>query len=100
MRDQVSPRLLANMRQFARLVSPSDSEDLIAVVHLAIYSIVQGEPELISSGAVWLDEDVGSRQEGIERLQDLIATNIDAVRPEIRRHLGLPPLAADPRPPG
>jgi len=50
------------------------------------------KPELVSSGAVWLDEPVTDRAEGIKRLQGLILTNVDAVRPSIRRHLGLPPL--------
>jgi hypothetical protein len=35
---------------------------------------------------------VTDRAEGINRLQGLILTNVDAVRPSIRRHLGLAPL--------
>jgi hypothetical protein len=61
-------------------------------VHLAIYTLTAKDPELISSGAVWLDEPVTNREEGIERLQALILQNVDAVRPAIRRRLGLPPL--------
>ena len=91
-RKEVSPELLANMRTFAKEVSASDSEDLIAVVHMAIYMITADDSELISSGAVWLDEPVENREEGIERLQDLIVANVDAARPAIRRRLGLPPL--------
>jgi hypothetical protein len=48
--------------------------------------------ELISSGAVWLDEPNPSREQGIERLQNLILANVNAVRPAIREHLGLPPI--------
>jgi hypothetical protein len=92
LRDSISPRVLQSMRAFARAVSPSHSEEVIVVVHMAIYLITDHESELISSGAVWLDEEVESREQGIARLQDLIVANIDAVRPEIRRHLGLPPL--------
>jgi hypothetical protein len=61
-------------------------------VHLAIYTLTAKKPELVSSGAVWLDEPVTDRAEGIKRLQGLILQNVDAVRPSIRRHLGLPPL--------
>ena len=92
-RNEVPSRTLADMKRFAREVSGSDSDDLIAVVHLAIYTLTAKEPELISSGAVWLDEPVTDRAEGIKRLQGLILQNVDAVRPAIRRHLGLPPLA-------
>jgi len=91
-RNEVSLRTYADMQRFAREVSGSDSDDLIAVVHLAIYTLTAKKPELISSGAVWLDEPVTDRAEGIKRLQGLILQNVDAVRPAIRRRLGLPPL--------
>ena len=89
-KKEVTPVQLADMRAFAREVSPSSgSNDLIAVVHIAIYMIDTGKPELVSSGAVWLDEPVKDRAEGIARLQDLIVANIDAARPAIRKHYGL-----------
>ena len=91
-RNEVSSRAFEDMQRFARQVSGSDSDDLIAVVHLAIYTLTAKEPELISSGAVWLDEPVTDRAEGIKRLQTLILQNVDAVRPAIRRRLGLPAL--------
>ena len=92
-RNEVSPQMLANMRAFAGEVSSSGGDDLIAVVHLAIYTLASNsKPELISSGAVWLDEPVEDRAQGISRLQDLILGNVDGVRPAIRQHLGLPPL--------
>lgn len=91
-RAEVSPATFASMRDFARRVSPSDSDDLIAVVHMAAYALTDEGAEHISSGAVWLDEPVTDRAEGIARLQDLIVANVDAARPDIRRHLGLPPL--------
>lgn len=91
-KKQVSPAVLADMRAFAKEVNPSASNDLIAVVHLAIYMIDTGKPELVSSGAVWLDEPVKDRTEGIARLEDLIVANVDAARPAIRKHYGLPPL--------
>jgi hypothetical protein len=91
-RDEVPARLFASMKNFARRVSDAGSDDLIAVVHLGVYGIKSPKPELISSGAVWLDEPVTDRAEGIRRLQGLILDNIDGVRPAIRRHLGLPPL--------
>jgi len=92
-RNEVSPQMLANMRAFAGEVSSSGGDDLIAVVHLAIYTLApNSKPELISSGAVWLDEPVADRTQGISRLQDLILGNVDGVRPAIRQRLGLPPL--------
>jgi len=80
------------MQAFARELSPSGEEDMLAVVHLGLYLISVHGAELISSGAVWLDEPNPSREQGIERLQNLIVANVNGVRPAIREHLGLPPL--------
>lgn len=91
-RNEVSPELFQNLQWFAREVSSSGGENLIAVVHMAIYVLGDSDPELISAGAVWLDEPVASREEGIDRLQNLMLANVDAVRPAIRKRLGLPPL--------
>jgi len=91
-KDEVSPTMLQDMKSFAKAVSPPGGTDLIAVVHLAIYAIDTGKPELLSPGAVWLDEPVQDRAEGIARLQDLIVKNVDAARPAIRNYLGMPPL--------
>ncbi len=91
-RNEVSSRTFSDMKRFARRVSGPGSTDLIAVVHLAVYVLDDDESALVSAGAVWLDEPVTDRGEGIKRLQALIVQNIDAVRPAIRQHLGLPPL--------
>lgn len=91
-RGEVDPEVYEHMRSFAREVSDSGTDDLIAVIHLAIYTLSDGEARLLSSGAVWLDEPVENQEQGIERLQDLIITNIDAARPAMRQRLGLPPL--------
>ena len=91
-KKEVSPAMLEDMRVFAKEVSASGPDDLIAVVHIAIYMIDTGKPELVAPGAVWLDEPVKDRAEGIARLQDLIVANVDAARPAIRKHYGLPPL--------
>ena len=91
-RNEVPTKTFADMQKFAKRPSGPGANELIAVVHLAIYTLTAKKPELVSSGAVWLDEPVTDRAEGIKRLQGLILSNVDAVRPSIRRHLGLPPL--------
>jgi len=91
-RNEVSNRTFADMQRFAKRPSGPGTDELIAVVHLAIYTLIDKKPELVSAGAVWLDEPVTDRAEGIKRLQGLILANVDSVRPSIRRHLGLPPL--------
>ena len=91
-RNEVSNRTFADMQRFAKRPSGPGTDELIAVVHLAIYTLTAKKPELVSAGAVWLDEPVTDRADGIKRLQGLILANVDAVRPSIRRHLGLPPL--------
>ena len=91
-RKEVSAKTLTDMRDFAKKVSDSDGDDLIAVVHMAVYLFYTRDPVVISSGAVWLDEPVQDRAEGIARLQDLVLETIDAARPAIRRHYRLAPV--------
>lgn len=93
-RDEVSEEVYANMRAFAKEISPShDEDDLIAVIHTASYIIRAGNrAELLSSGAVWLDKPVETQEEGIAKLQDLIVANMNKARPALREYLGLPPL--------
>jgi hypothetical protein len=92
LKDAVSPAVLADMKSFAKSVSRTGGSDPIAIVHLGIYMIDLSKPEPVNSGAVWLDEPVQDRAEGIDRIQDLIIANLDAARPAIRKHLGMPPL--------
>jgi hypothetical protein len=94
---EVSAKTLTDMRAFAKKVSSSDGDDLIAVVHMAVYLFYTRDPVVISSGAVWLDEPVQDRAEGIARLQDLVLETIDAARPAIRRHYRLAPVESGAR---
>jgi hypothetical protein len=89
---EVSAKTLTDMRDFAKEVSGSTGDDLLAVVHLGVYLFYGRDPVVISSGAVWLDEPVTDRAEAITRLQDLVIENIDAARPGIRRHYRLAQL--------
>jgi hypothetical protein len=91
-RKEVSAKTLTDMRDFAKKVSNSGGDDLIAVVHMAVYLFYGRDAEVISSGAVWLDEPVQDRAEGIARVQDLVLDNIDAARPAIRRYYRLAPV--------
>jgi hypothetical protein len=90
-RKEVSAKTLTDMRDFAKKVSNSNGNDLIAVIHQAVYLFYGREPEVISSGAVWLDEPVQDRAEAISRLQDLMLENLDAARPGIRRFYRMNP---------
>jgi hypothetical protein len=93
-RKEVSAKTLTNMRGFAKKVSNSDGDDLIAVVHMAAYLFYGRDLEVISSGAIWLDEPVQDRAEAILRLQDLTLDTIDAARPSIRRYYRLAPVGS------
>ena len=93
-RKEVNAKTLTDMHDFAKKVSDSDGDDLIAVVHMAVYLFYTRDPVVISSGAVWLDEPVQDRAEGIARLQDLVLETIDAARPAIRRHYRLAPVGS------
>ena len=92
-RKEVSAKTLTDMRAFAKKVSDSNGDDLIAVIHQAVYLFYGRDPEVISSGAVWLDEPVQDRAEAISRLQDLMLENLDAARPGIRRFYRMNPDA-------
>jgi hypothetical protein len=95
-RKEVSAKTLTDMRDFAKKVSDSDGDDLIAVIHMAVYLFYGRDPEVISSGAVWLDEPVSDRAEAIARLQDLMLENLDAARPGIRRFYRMNPTVESP----
>jgi hypothetical protein len=90
-RKEVSAKTLTDMHDFAKKVSNSNGDDLLAVVHIGVYLFYGRDPEVISSGAVWLDEPVQDRAEATARLQDLVIANLDAARPGIRRFYRLPP---------
>jgi hypothetical protein len=90
-RKEVSAKTLTDMRDFAKKVSNSNGNDLIAVIHQAVYLFYGREPEVITSGAVWLDEPVQDRAEAVARLQDLMLENLDAARPGIRRFYRMNP---------
>lgn len=91
-RKEVSAKTLTDMRGFAKKVSASDGDDLLAVIHQAVYLFYGRDPVVVSSGAVWLDEPVQDRAEGVARVQDLALANIDAARPDLRRYYRLRPL--------
>jgi hypothetical protein len=97
-RKEVSAKTLTDMRDFAKKVSNSTGDDLIAVIHQAVYLFYGKEPEVISSGAVWLDEPVQDRAEAIARLQDLMLENLDAARPGIRRFYRMNPVVGSATP--
>jgi hypothetical protein len=93
-KGRVSESDYQDMRAFASRISPAhDADDLVAVVHAGFYMIKSGRVELLSSGAVWLDEPVDTREEGIDKLQDLIVANMNRARPAAREYLGLPPIS-------
>jgi hypothetical protein len=91
-RKEVSAKTLTDMQDFAKKVSESGGDDLIAVVHSAVYLFYGRDPEVITSGAVWLDEPVQDRAEATNRLQDLALENLDAARPALRRYYRLAPI--------
>lgn len=86
-RDSLPAGLYDNMRDFAGRASGADADDLIAVVHVAIYSAATSQPKLVTAGAVWLSEPVESRQQGIDRLQDMLIANVESAREQIRQQL-------------
>ena len=50
-RNSVSPEVFGRMREFAGEVTQVDPDHLVAVVHMAIYAIEDGQAEILSAGA-------------------------------------------------
>lgn len=92
-RQDIRPDVFRNIEQFAREVSPLGPDDTPAVVHMAIYVIDRREASLITAGATWLEEAVDGRATAVDRLQDLVVTNMESARPAIRGRLGFPRAA-------
>lgn len=90
-RKEVSAKQLADMRDFAKEVSSSGADDLIAVVHMGVFLFFGRDPEPVSSGVIWLDEPVTDRAEASTRLQDLALDTLDSARTAIRRFYRLSP---------
>ena len=91
-RDDVPTGMFLDMKEFAGELTSTKEDELIAVLHMAFYMFNAGKVTLISAGAVWLDEPVENRAEAVDRLQNLVVTNLDRVRPKFRKHMGLDPL--------
>lgn len=62
------------------------------VVHVAGYLLEDVNSLGFWQGVLWLDEEVESEQEGIEKLADLVKFNLNQSRNLLRRRLGLPVL--------
>ena len=90
-RAAITPEMLRDFRDFARRVSRIAPEDAPIVMHIAVYVLGEGEPRLLTAGATWLDREPATRDEAVERLDELVALNIERAAPQIRAALAAKP---------
>lgn len=92
LRATLSPDVFKSIQAYAAEFGKSGGRNLVAVMQIAIYVLGDDGLDLLSQGAVWLDDEVATQDEAVARLLDLVLKNVDSIRPAIRRHLGLAPL--------
>jgi predicted transcriptional regulator len=63
-----------------------------AVVQVSGYLLSEGNTSNFWQGIIWLDEQVETQQEGIEKLTELVLSNLNASRGYLRKLLGFQPL--------
>jgi hypothetical protein len=83
-RAEITPQILRDFRGFAKRVSSIDASEAPRVMHIAVYVLADGEPRLATAGATWLDGEPASRQDAVERLDGLVALNIQRAGAQIR----------------
>ncbi len=87
-RRSITPEMLRDYADFAKRVSRIAADEAPAVVHIGVYLLGRREPTLLTAGATWLDADAPSRDTAVDRLENLVALNLDRAAPEIRRAAG------------
>jgi hypothetical protein len=83
-RAEITPQMLRDFRSFAKRVSRIGASEAPIVMHIAVYVLAGGEPRLATAGATWLDRAPASREDAVERLDGLVALNIQRAGPQIR----------------
>ena len=66
-----------------------------AVIQVSGFLLSEAHTANFWQGIIWLDDTVETRQEGIEKLSDLVLSNLNASRGYLRKRLGLQPLHTD-----
>ncbi len=84
-RRSVTPDMLRDFAGFTKRVSRIRPGEAPAVVHIGVYVLGGREPMLLTAGATWLDADAPSRDSAVDRLENLVALNLDRAAPEIRK---------------
>ncbi|HEB27370.1 MAG TPA: hypothetical protein ENI05_06290 [Porticoccus sp.] len=66
-----------------------------AVVQVSGFLLSEAHTANFWQGIIWLDDNVKTREEGIEKLSDLVLSNLNASRGYLRKRLGFKPLTTD-----
>lgn len=70
-----------------------DNFNTQAVIHIAGFLFDAERSMTFWQGVLWLDEEVDSQEQGIDKLIELVLFNLNQSRGSLRKRLGLPPLA-------
>lgn len=66
-----------------------------AVIQVTGFLLTAEQETNFWQGIIWLDENVKTREEGIEKLSDLVLSNLNASRGYLRKRLGFKPFTTD-----
>ncbi|MEH6467168.1 MAG: hypothetical protein V7722_06015 [Porticoccus sp.] len=66
-----------------------------AVIQVTGFLLTEEQTTNFWQGIIWLDDNVKTREEGIEKLSDLVLSNLNASRGYLRKRLGFKPLNTD-----
>ena len=89
--EYVSPRVYSSIQEFISDERGGDF-DSRAVVQVSAFMLSEHRATSFWSGVVWLDAPVETRQEGFEKLAELVVFNLNAARSYMRQRMGLAPI--------
>lgn len=84
-RAAITPEMLRDFSSFVKRVSRIAAGEPPVVMHIAVYVLAEGDddPRLATAGATWLDEEPATREDAVERLDGLVALNIERAEAQI-----------------
>lgn len=91
---QIAPRAYDSIEAFVTDYRGGDFSTQ-AVVQVSGFLLSEAHTANFWQGIIWLDDSVETRQEGIEKLSELVLSNLNASRGYLRKRLGFKPLTTD-----
>ena len=91
---QIAPKAYDSIEAFVADYREGDFSTQ-AVVQVTGLLLTAEQASTFWQGVIWLDDNVKTQEEGIEKLSDLVLSNLNASRGYLRKRLGFKPLTTD-----